>query len=75
MNLSPISGRRGQTVRNALVSFWRDESGQDLIEYALIVGMVVIGCAVFIQHELSPALSQIFTNMKESTDSAANAAS
>ena len=30
-------------------SFWKDDSGQGLAEYALLLGLIVIGVIVFIQ--------------------------
>jgi Flp pilus assembly pilin Flp len=30
-------------------SFWQDDSGQGLAEYALLLGLIVIGVIVFIQ--------------------------
>ncbi len=30
-------------------NFWNDESGQGLAEYALLLGLIVIGVVVFIQ--------------------------
>ncbi len=31
------------TIKQALVAFSKDESGQDLIEYALVAGLVALG--------------------------------
>jgi Flp pilus assembly pilin Flp len=30
-------------LRQLLVNFWKDESGTELLEYALLVGLIVIG--------------------------------
>ena len=34
------------SVRSALRDFFRDESGQDLIEYALVAGLIGLGAVV-----------------------------
>ena len=41
----------------------RDESGQDLIEYALIAGFVIIAVAVILPQQLMPTVSQIFSSL------------
>ena len=33
-------------MKNAIVSFYRDESGAQVVEYALIIALVSIGLAV-----------------------------
>jgi pilus assembly protein Flp/PilA len=33
-------------IKNALVALIKDESGQDLIEYALVAGLIGIGAVV-----------------------------
>ena len=35
-------------MKNFMVSFMRDEQGQDLIEYALLAGLISIVCVVAI---------------------------
>jgi pilus assembly protein Flp/PilA len=32
------------TFKNLLNTVWQDESGQDLIEYALVAGLIGLGC-------------------------------
>ena len=36
-------------MKNIMVSFMRDEQGQDLIEYALLAGLISIVCVLAIQ--------------------------
>ena len=36
-------------MKNFIVSFVRDEQGQDLVEYALLAGLISIVCVVAIQ--------------------------
>lgn len=42
---------------------WRDERGQDLIEYALIAGFMIIAVAVVLPQNLMPSVSQIFSRI------------
>jgi pilus assembly protein Flp/PilA len=35
-------------MKNFIVSFVRDEQGQDLIEYALLAGLISVVCVVII---------------------------
>ena len=36
-------------MKNLLISFWREESGQDLIEYTLLLAFVaLVSAAIFI---------------------------
>jgi pilus assembly protein Flp/PilA len=36
-------------MKNLIVSFVRDEQGQDLIEYALLAGLISVVCVLIIQ--------------------------
>jgi pilus assembly protein Flp/PilA len=47
-----------------LLSFIRDESGQDLIEYALVAGLIGLGAVV--------AMSGLSTKMKQTFNSVGN---
>ena len=40
--------------------FWNDESGQGLAEYALLLGLIVIGVVVLIQG-MGVSIEKIFT--------------
>ena len=40
--------------------FWNDESGQGLAEYALLLGLIVIGVVVLIQG-MGDSIEKIFT--------------
>ena len=35
-----------QNIKNVFVAFMNDESGQDLIEYALVAGLIGLGAVV-----------------------------
>jgi pilus assembly protein Flp/PilA len=49
-------------TRNLAVSFWNDESGQDLIEYALIAALVGLG-AVASMSSLATNIGSAFTGI------------
>ena len=51
-------------LRSALRDFIRDESGQDLIEYALVAGLIGLGAVV--------AMSGFSTKLKSSFNSVGN---
>lgn len=44
-------------------AFVQDDHGQDLIEYALLVGFVVIAIYVVLPNDLMPAVSTIFSRL------------
>jgi Flp pilus assembly pilin Flp len=55
--LEPITKRLSpQAIR-------RDEKGQDLIEYALLCGFMVIAVYVILPSDLMPAVSRIFSRI------------
>ena len=48
---------------NALFArFVREESGQDLIEYGLLIGIITVGCIVAIQG-IGPIVSGYFSDL------------
>lgn len=49
-------------LRNRLLGFVRDEEGQDLIEYALLVALISI-VAVLAMTRAGTAISGVFTNI------------
>jgi pilus assembly protein Flp/PilA len=49
-------------LRHAFMSFIHDESGQDLIEYALVAGLIGLG-AVVAMSGLSNKIRQAFTSV------------
>ena len=47
----------------ALVArFVREESGQDLIEYGLLIGIITLGCIVSIQ-AIGPKVAKYFSDL------------
>jgi pilus assembly protein Flp/PilA len=49
-------------LKNLLHDVWRDESGQDLIEYALIAALIGLGC-VSAMSRLSESLVNAFNSI------------
>ncbi len=45
------------------LEFWRDDGGQDLIEYALMAATVAIACAGFLSPFVTPGISSIFSKI------------
>jgi Flp pilus assembly pilin Flp len=46
-----------------LKTLWRDESGQDMIEYALLCASMVILVARFLLPSIMPSVSTIFSKV------------
>jgi pilus assembly protein Flp/PilA len=51
--------------------FWNDESGQGLAEYALLLGLIVIGVVVLIQG-MGVSITKIFTKANTDLETAAS---
>jgi len=54
--------------------FWDDTSGQGLAEYALLLGMIVIGVIVLLQG-MGISIRTLFTKANSELETAASAAS
>ena len=52
-------------MKNFMVSLMRDEQGQDLIEYALLAGLISILCVAAIKGA-GTKVSTLFTNVSNS---------
>jgi pilus assembly protein Flp/PilA len=51
-----------EPMRDVLVGVWRDDRGQDLIEYALMAGFVAVAAGA-IMPGVSSNISQIFSKV------------
>jgi pilus assembly protein Flp/PilA len=51
--------------------FWNDESGQGLAEYALLLGLIVIGVVVLIQG-MGVSIEKIFNKANQDLTTAAS---
>jgi Flp pilus assembly pilin Flp len=49
-----------------LVLFWKQEAGQDLIEYALLTATLAIVVAGFLPPSIMPSVSTIFSKISSS---------
>jgi pilus assembly protein Flp/PilA len=49
-------------MNKLMVSFIRDEQGQDLIEYGLLIGIITVGCIVSI-NAIGPKVAKYFSNL------------
>ena len=56
-------------MRHFWSSFWHDTEGQDLVEYALMVGLVAV-VAVAAMPALTTAITGVFTKIEGSLNSA-----
>ena len=52
-----------EVLRTAIRRFRHDESGQDMIEYALLAAAVVVIVAAFLPPTIMPAISSIFSKI------------
>ena len=59
-----------KSVKSYLRGLVRDESGQDLIEYALVAGLVSLGCVALLG-STSTKIQTIFTNIGTALTNAA----
>jgi Flp pilus assembly pilin Flp len=53
----------GMLQRHWLLRFWKDQRGQDFIEYALLAAAIVVAVAGFIPQNVVPAVSTIFSKI------------
>ena len=61
------------TLVNSIKTFVRDEEGQDLIEYALLVALISLVCVVALT-DAGKQVNNIFTSIKDKLTTAAAAA-
>lgn len=52
-----------QLLAGVLRKFWRDDSGQDMIEYALLAAALVIIVAGVLPPSIMPSISTIFSKV------------
>jgi pilus assembly protein Flp/PilA len=56
-------------MKNILMRLWREEEGQDLLEYALLIVLIVLVAAAAI-NPLGTAIAKVFTNANTCLSSA-----
>ena len=52
-------------MRNCAVAFIRDEKGQDLVEYALLIAFIALACIIGLQ-ALSGAINTTYNSLSSS---------
>jgi Flp pilus assembly pilin Flp len=62
-NVLEVLYRRQGIMKSFLKKVWKDESGQDLIEYALMAALVATGSAVLLPMTISHNLSHIYSRV------------
>ena len=55
-----------RALRNGLERLWRDESGQDMIEYSLLAAALVVVVAGFLPPSIVPSVSTIMSKISAS---------
>ena len=53
----------GMLLRTLLLRIWKDQRGQDFIEYSLLAAAIVIVVAGFLPQNLMPSVSSIFSKI------------
>lgn len=66
--------KRSPLVRT-IVGLWRNEAGQDLIEYTLMAAAIAVAVAAIFPATLAPSICQIFSSVNSSLGGAANTGS
>ena len=51
---------------------WRNEAGQDLIEYTLMAATIAVAVAAIFPQSLAPSICQIFSKVSSSLGAANN---
>ncbi len=58
-------------MKTLLGRLWKEEEGQDLVEYALLVVLIALG-AIVAMHGLASAISDAFANAADNLSQAAS---
>ena len=67
-NASEILYLKAGIMKSFLEHLWKDESGQDLIEYALLVALVATGSAVLLPTTINTAMTHIYSKVVSCLD-------
>lgn len=52
-----------RTMLRYWLNFWKDQRGQDFIEYSLLAAAIVIVVAGFLPQDVMPSVSTIFSKI------------
>jgi Flp pilus assembly pilin Flp len=58
-----VDCEKASPMRELLKSLWKEESGQDMIEYALLAAAVVVAVAGVLPPTIMPSVSTIFSKV------------
>ena len=58
-----MSLQHGWTILAGARRLWRNQHGQDLIEYALLVGFVAVAVGAFFPASIAPNISTVFSKV------------
>jgi len=61
--------RRKEKMKNLVLRLWRDEAGQDLTEYALLMVLIALASIVAMKG-LAGAISNVYSNAASNLSSA-----
>lgn len=61
-------------MKSLLARFWRDDSGQDMAEYAIVLGVIAVAAVVTIA-AISGDITTLWTKAKTALDTASGAGS
>jgi pilus assembly protein Flp/PilA len=56
-------------MKNSITSFLRDEQGQDLVEYALLIAFIALACIIGLQ-SLGSAINKTYNSISSSLEGA-----
>jgi pilus assembly protein Flp/PilA len=52
-------------MKNSIAAFFRDQQGQDLVEYALLIAFIALACIIGLQN-LGTAINQTYNSISSS---------
>ena len=52
-------------MKNSIAPFFRDQQGQDLVEYALLIAFIALACIIALQN-LGGAINQTYNSISSS---------
>ncbi len=64
-----------QTMNDRIHRLIQDETGQDLVEYALMVAMIAVAVAATFPSTIAPSISNIFSRIQSSFTASNNVGS
>ena len=56
-------------MKNSIASLFRDEQGQDLVEYALLIAFIALACIIGLQN-LGTAINKTYNSISSSLSGA-----